>query len=701
MIGSIGHYQILAELGRGGMGVVYKGYEPALDRHVAIKMLAQTLSHDQSVKERFLREARSMAALNDPHIIQIYFIGEESGQPYFAMEFIDGESLSSFLKREGKCSPGNAAKLIQQTALGLATAHDKGVIHRDIKPGNLMLSTRGVVKIADFGIALSAQDFAKKLTSTGEFVGTPGYLSPEVCTGNLVDQRSDIFSLGIVLFELLTGRMPFNDQSPLGLMLEVVRAEIPDVRQLNAEVDAELTEILRRMTAKDPAQRYASCHELADALSAHPLVAKGGPISIRAKVPTLAAVAAANRDQVSLPVSRPSPVSNSYATEVERSRAPAAPVAATEVQARASGSDLAAALAQVSPSAAPEAPRASVLERQSRPSSNGLWPIAAGLAIVALGASAFVFGDRLPGVRNLFGGSEPTPPAQLASAGSAPASAADATSAPASVVGASPAAEPAPGADSDMTTGASGIPNADAPAGAADPGSSAQAAYAQAEPVPPPPPEPPAPPASTPDQPPAIAGVALEPEQDSANLQPLKRIADSRRDVLLAKAAPPEPVSAPPKGPPKVAVIAIGDPAIVLPAKHVLEETLSDEGFLLVDSDMAPGVQRLLRSGRPDVPAVLSALARSHGVRAVTVVRAEPLGTTQLNYYGQSDTLFSVNLTVKSYDTDNRSPLGSGFMSKVDFTALNAQAQAREAIEPEMRRYLSTLSPFKPRGRNE
>ena len=226
----LGHYDIVAELGRGGMGVVYKGYEPSLNRYVAIKVLADSLAHDESVKERFLREARSMAALNDPHIIQIYFIGEDEGQTYFVMEFVEGESLGSMLKRDHKLTVEQSAKVIQQTALGLATAHDRGVVHRDIKPGNLMITSRGSVKIADFGIALSSADISKKLTSTGEFVGTPGYLSPEVCLGKIVDQRSDIFSLGIVLFEMLAGRMPFTDESPLGLMLEVVKAEIPDVR---------------------------------------------------------------------------------------------------------------------------------------------------------------------------------------------------------------------------------------------------------------------------------------------------------------------------------------------------------------------------------------------------------------------------------------------------------------------------------------
>src|SRR5579859_1961231 len=307
----LGHYDIVAELGRGGMGVVYKGYEPSLNRYVAIKVFAESLAHDASVRERFLREARSMAALNDPHIIQIYFIGEDAGQTYFVMEFVDGESLGSLLKREIKLKPEQAAKIVYQTAQGLATAHDKGVIHRDIKPGNLMVTSKGSVKIADFGIALKTQDFSKKLTSTGEFVGTPGYLSPEVCLGKPVDQRSDIFSLGIVLFECLAGRMPFTDESPLGLMLEVVKAEIPDVRQLNSEVDPEIARILGKMIAKDPAERYQSCQELADDLARHPLIMKGGPITIATKMSTAAQTVIGQKTPISgqrpLPSTTPTP----------------------------------------------------------------------------------------------------------------------------------------------------------------------------------------------------------------------------------------------------------------------------------------------------------------------------------------------------------------------------------------------------------
>jgi uncharacterized protein (DUF1800 family)/serine/threonine protein kinase len=285
----LGHYTVLAELGRGGMGVVYKGYERSLDRYVAIKVLADSLTHDQAVKERFLREARSMAALNNPHIIQIFFIGDEDGLPFFVMEFVEGESLASLLKRQSRLKPAHAAKLIYETALGLAAAQDAGVVHRDVKPGNVMISTRGAVKIADFGIALTSRDFSEKLTSTGEFVGTPGYLSPEVCLGRPVDSRSDIFSLGIVFFECMVGRIPFTDDSPLGRMLEVVNAVIPDVRSLNADVDADLSRILATMIAQHPADRYQTFHELAADLVSHPLVGTGGPLTLQVAISAAAA----------------------------------------------------------------------------------------------------------------------------------------------------------------------------------------------------------------------------------------------------------------------------------------------------------------------------------------------------------------------------------------------------------------------------
>lgn len=262
-----GHYQVISELGRGGMGVVLKAHEQSLNRYVAIKVLSDQLASEPAVVERFTREAKAVAALNHPNIVQIFFIGEEKGQPYFSMEFVDGQTLSDVLKHRAPLSTLEAARILVQAARGLAAAHDKNIIHRDIKPANLMMTRDGLVKLADFGIA-QAEDGGKKLTSTGEFVGTPGYLSPEVCLGVDVDARTDIFSLGIVYFEMLTASTPFNDASPLGMMREVVEARIPDVQALNPNVDATTLQILSRMLEKRPEDRYANCHEIVRELEA-------------------------------------------------------------------------------------------------------------------------------------------------------------------------------------------------------------------------------------------------------------------------------------------------------------------------------------------------------------------------------------------------------------------------------------------------
>ena len=182
------------------------------------------------------------AYLDHDNIVRVYDVDEDGDQAFIVMELVEGGNLVDWLDRNGPMPARMAVDVAIEVCQALMYAHDKGVIHRDIKPGNLMVTSRGAIKIADFGIALVTQDFSKKLTSTGEFVGTPGYLSPEVCLGKPVDQRSDIFSLGIVLFEMLTGKMPFNDDSPLGLMLEVVKAArvaatVEEVDRLCGEVD--------------------------------------------------------------------------------------------------------------------------------------------------------------------------------------------------------------------------------------------------------------------------------------------------------------------------------------------------------------------------------------------------------------------------------------------------------------------------------
>ena len=676
MRSKVGHYDVVCELGRGGMGVVYKGYEPALNRYVAIKTLSESLSHDESVKERFLREARSMAQLNDAHIIQIYFIGEDNGQPFFAMEFVEGESLSSYLKREGKMTPAQAAKVIHQTAFGLTTAHDKGVVHRDIKPANLMLTTRGTIKIADFGIALAQHDFSKKLTATGEFVGTPGYLSPEVCLGKPVDLRSDVFSLGIVLFEMLTGRMPFTDESPLGLLLEVVKAEVPDVRQLNGEVDPELARILTKMVAKDPADRYATCHELVADLQKHPAVMAGGPISVQAKLPAAAAtvvgmatpaeaIAAATQREAAIKATKPTPLPQMHSTPVTNPQVvapPPAPVAA----------------------AAPARP--SVMESQQKRSggSDLIWPIAAVVTLGALGAAGFAFKDRISG---LFGAGskvvvindEPAAPATLAEP--LPPVAPDAAPAVTEPAPDSLPAGDAPVSDTPTHTGlASADAGADEDAEPA-PGLAVLDEMAQRRKD--------------------VENDRAAPPKGTGPAAFLTKAQDARADrPAVARNLPPPERPQRPSGPPRVMVISVGDPAIAQAAESVIEEALESSGFLLADEESTPGIAALINSGAPDMPRLFAALARANNVRAVTVIRAQPLGSTPITFYGQTDTLYSANLSIKTWDVFEGQPIGAAVTQKVDFTNLSAPDKAREAIEERLGRYLGALNAFRPKGSN-
>lgn len=268
MKNQLGHYEIIKELGRGGMGVVYLAKDTTLDREVAIKVLSQPISDDDVMVQRFLREAQSAAGLNHPNIVQVFFIGKEGEKHYFVMEYVKGETLTDLIERNAVSEPEQAAQIILQAASGLAAAHDRGIVHRDIKPSNLIIDQNGLVKIADFGIALR-QEVGNKLTATGQFLGTPGYLCPEICLGEPSDKRSDIFSLGIVFFEMLSGFSPFEANSPMAMMHKVVTADIPDISTVNAKVSEELKQIVGRMVAKDREARFQDCHELMKALEGY------------------------------------------------------------------------------------------------------------------------------------------------------------------------------------------------------------------------------------------------------------------------------------------------------------------------------------------------------------------------------------------------------------------------------------------------
>lgn len=250
------------------MGVVFKAWEESLQRFVAIKMLGDALTDDENLVARFLREARSVADLNHPNIVQVFAVDTHEGRPYFAMEFVEGQSLSELIRSSQRVEPKRAVTLLGQVASGLSAAHDKGVVHRDIKPDNIMLTRHGGVKVVDFGVA-RVDDPNTKLTATGMAVGTPNYISPEVCLGLDVDKRSDLFSMGVVLYEMLTGETPFNADSPLEMMTNVVQAEVPDITALNPSIDDGLRMILYHMLEKKPDYRYQDFHQVLEDIEAY------------------------------------------------------------------------------------------------------------------------------------------------------------------------------------------------------------------------------------------------------------------------------------------------------------------------------------------------------------------------------------------------------------------------------------------------
>jgi serine/threonine-protein kinase len=259
----IGRYRILGELGRGALGVVYRAKDPALDREVALKTinLADDAEERVAYEKRFFQEAKAAGKLTHPHIVTTYDFGEEEGVAYMAMELLDGTELRERL-REGALPAAEAVDIARQVADALAFAHERGVVHRDVKPGNIMLLARGQAKIMDFGIARmrTTADFK---TSTGMVLGTPKYMSPEQIGGLPVDNRSDIFSLGIVLYEMLTGVRLFAGDDVTQITHNVQSTEPEPPTRLNPELPAMLDFIVARALKKDAAVRYQDAYELA------------------------------------------------------------------------------------------------------------------------------------------------------------------------------------------------------------------------------------------------------------------------------------------------------------------------------------------------------------------------------------------------------------------------------------------------------
>lgn len=257
----IGRYQIVNRLGAGGMGVVYLADDPLLGRTVAIKVLPS--GDDEGLRERFLREARSVAALRHPNIVTIYDIGDEQGQLFIAMERIDGESMADAIGRSADYSLERKLQLMIELCAGLGYAHKRGIIHRDIKPGNLMISSDGQLKVLDFGLArLATSGIETGLTQSGALVGTPNYMSPEQVRGDTLDHRSDIFSVGLVLYEWLAYRRAFASESVHTLLHDIAYNDPTPLRTHVPSIGPRLAAIVDKTLQKDPATRYQSLDAL-------------------------------------------------------------------------------------------------------------------------------------------------------------------------------------------------------------------------------------------------------------------------------------------------------------------------------------------------------------------------------------------------------------------------------------------------------
>lgn len=257
-------YQIIKSIGEGGMANVYLAYDTILDRNVAVKILRGDLSNDEKFVRRFQREALAASSLAHQNIVEVYDVGEDNGEYYIVMEYIEGKHLKNLIKKRGKLTLSEAVDIMLQITDGMSVAHDSYIIHRDIKPQNIMILENGLVKITDFGIAMAMN--ATQLTQTNSVMGSVHYLPPEQASGQGSTLQSDIYSMGIVMYELISGELPFRGDNAVEIALKHLKEPIPDIRELVPNVPNSIVNIIKKATAKNPKNRYSDARSMHDDL---------------------------------------------------------------------------------------------------------------------------------------------------------------------------------------------------------------------------------------------------------------------------------------------------------------------------------------------------------------------------------------------------------------------------------------------------
>ncbi len=265
----IGRYTIKGILGQGAMATVYKAHDPEIDRTIAIKVLKPELARNEDYRVRFIREAKGAGTLSHPNIVTVYDVGEHEGLPYITMEFVDGLTLSQWLERNGRLPANEAVAIGRQLAAALGFAHKKGIVHRDVKPGNvMMLRDSPTVKVTDFGICRIQGGDATQATRIGDVLGTPHYMAPEQVLGQPVDGRTDVFATGVVLYQMLTGELPFAGDTMISVGMKIAKTEPRPTQELVPDLPASVRRIVDRALKKAPEKRFQSGEEFARALAA-------------------------------------------------------------------------------------------------------------------------------------------------------------------------------------------------------------------------------------------------------------------------------------------------------------------------------------------------------------------------------------------------------------------------------------------------